>query len=270
MEPVLQPEQTPEPTLEPEPVSVPAPTPVPEPEPVPALEPKPIPTAAPVPTPKPEPIPVPTPDPVLESSQPVASPPGASELLIPSVIPLITSSDDIIVVPLNFGTVAGDLGNDEILGSDGDDVLRGDLNSRDSGGSIGGDDVISGGAGNDRIGGKGGDDILFGGPGNDALWGDDGDDILRGGPGNDMLTGDDQSGGSGADIFILSAGVGTDMIMDFEIDVDLIALADGLSFEELSLGQGENGAILSVGDDVLAVVKNVSSGELVEAMFVEF
>ena len=171
-------------------------------------------------------------------------------------------------MPFNFGTIAGDLGDDEILGSDGDDVLRGDLDSRASGGSIGGDDFIFGGAGDDRIGGKGGDDILLGGDGNDAIWGDDGDDILQGGLGNDILTGDDQSGGQGADIFILAAGAGTDMIMDFEVGIDLIGLADGLTFDDVSLGQGENGAILSVGDEVIAEVKNVSVDALGEEMFV--
>ncbi|MEM9977757.1 MAG: CAP domain-containing protein [Cyanobacteria bacterium P01_D01_bin.2] len=180
-----------------------------------------------------------------------------------------TADDDTLEASLETKLIAGGLGNDQIMGSAGDDVLRGDLNQRDSGGAIGGDDVIFGGAGSDRIGGKGGDDVLFGGEGDDALWGDDGDDLLRGGLGNDMLTGDNFSGGSGADIFILAAGEGMDMIMDFEVGIDLIGLADGLSFENLSLGQSSDGASISVGNEILAEVKNVSVSDLGEGMFIE-
>lgn len=164
--------------------------------------------------------------------------------------------------------MAGDLGDNLITGNDDDNVLRGDFNQRASGGSIGGDDIILGNGGNDRIGGKGGDDILLGGAGNDAIWGDDGDDILRGGPGNDTLTGDDFSGGSGADIFILAAGEGMDMIMDFEVGIDLIGLANGLTFADLSLGQSDNATTISTGAEVLAEVKNVVVADMTSEMFV--
>ena len=180
-----------------------------------------------------------------------------------------TSDDDTLEAGPNAEIVAGGLGNDQIIGNEGDNVLRGDLNQRDSGSTLDGDDVILGGAGNDRIGGKGGDDLLFGGEGDDAIWGDDGDDVLRGGLGNDTLTGDNFSGGSGADIFILAAGEGMDMIMDFEVGVDLIGLADGLSFEDLSLGQSGNWVRVSMGDEVLAEVKDVGVGDLGEGIFVE-
>ena len=180
-----------------------------------------------------------------------------------------TSDDDTLEAGPNTEIVAGGLGNDQIVGNDGDNVLRGDLNQRNPGSALDGDDVILGGAGNDRIGGKGGDDLLFGGEGDDAIWGDDGDDVLRGGLGNDTLTGDNFSGGSGADIFILAAGEGMDMIMDFEVGIDLIGLADGLSFEDLSLGQSGNWVRVSMGDEVLAEVKDVGVGDLGEGIFVE-
>lgn len=180
-----------------------------------------------------------------------------------------TSDDDTLEADPGTETVAGGLGNDQIVGNDGDNVLQGDLNQRNPGSTLDGDDVILGGAGNDRIGGKGGDDLLFGGEGDDAIWGDDGDDVLRGGLGNDTLTGDNFSGGSGADIFILAAGEGMDMIMDFEVGVDLIGLADGLSFEELSLGQSGNWVRVSMGEEVLAEMKDVGVGDLGEGVFVE-
>ncbi|MEL7039571.1 MAG: calcium-binding protein, partial [Cyanobacteria bacterium J06592_8] len=166
-----------------------------------------------------------------------------------------TSGDDILT-GLNIAqTIAGDAGNDTIFGGDSDDVLRGDANSRSAGGSEGGDDVIFGGAGDDRIGGKAGNDELHGDEGDDEIFGDDGDDILKGGLGNDILTGDDNSGGEGADTFILAEGDGTDTITDFEVGIDVIGLAEGLTFADLSI----SGNAISVGDETLATVLGVET-----------
>lgn len=160
-------------------------------------------------------------------------------------------------------TIAGLQGNDTIRGGDGDDILRGDLNNRSPQGKQGGDDLIFGGAGNDRIGGKGGNDQLFGDAGDDAIWGDDGDDLLRGGLGNDRLTGDNFSGGQGADTFVLAAGEGTDTITDFEIGIDFIGLADGLSFGSLTF----SGDTISLGDETLAILQGVNTSVLTESAF---
>jgi hypothetical protein len=164
-------------------------------------------------------------------------------------------------------TIAGNLGNDTIFGGDGDDVLRGDLNQRSPQVDIGGDDIIFGGAGNDRIGGKGGNDQLFGEAGDDQIWGDDGDDILRGGLGNDTLTGDDFSGGSGSDTFVLAMNEGTDTIVDFQDGADLIGLANGLTFGQLSITQDGKNTLISVEDETLAIVKGVNANLLTEADF---
>lgn len=172
--------------------------------------------------------------------------------------------DDEVAAGAGDDTAAGGLGNDLIYGGDGNDMLRGDRNSRQAGGVIGGDDTIFGGAGNDRIGGKGGDDALFGDDGNDAIWGDDGDDLLRGGLGNDTLTGDDFSSGSGADTFVLAAGEGTDTITDFEVGIDFIGLADGLTFEALSF----SGNTISTSDETLAILRGVDTTALAELNFV--
>lgn len=163
-------------------------------------------------------------------------------------------------------TVAGGLGADNIDGGDGDDILRGDLNERFSG-VEGDDDTITGGAGNDRIGGKAGDDVLFGEDGDDRIWGDDGDDILRGGPGNDRLFGDATSVGSGSDTFILAIGEGTDRIIDFEVGIDLIGLADGLSFDQLSLSQGGRNTLVEAAGETLAIVRGVAPDALTEDSF---
>ena len=120
--------------------------------------------------------------------------------------------------------------------------------------------VFSGGAGNDRIGGKGGNDTLLGDEGDDQIWGDDGDDLLRGGLGNDTLTGDDNSGGAGADTFVLAAGEGTDTITDFEVGTDFIGLADGLTADQLSF----SGNAIQLGDETLAVLTGVADASVVD------
>ncbi|MEM9487396.1 MAG: calcium-binding protein, partial [Cyanobacteria bacterium P01_F01_bin.116] len=163
--------------------------------------------------------------------------------------------------------LSGGLGEDVIEGGDGDDVLRGDLNSRSSQVGIGNDDTILGGAGDDRIGGKGGNDILLGDDGDDQIWGDDGNDTIRGGLGNDTLTGDDFSGGSGADTFVLAVREGTDTIVDFQVGIDFIGLAGDLAFDDLSIGQNGDAAVISVGTEDLAILSGVTSSELTEVSF---
>ncbi|NER30415.1 MAG: calcium-binding protein [Symploca sp. SIO1C4] len=175
-----------------------------------------------------------------------------------------TQLDETIYARAGDDTVAGALGDDLIFGGDGEDVLRGDINQRKSGGTVGGDDTIHGGQGNDRIGGKAGNDYLFGDEGDDKIWGDDGDDLLRGGLGDDTLTGDNFSGGSGSDIFVLAIGEGTDTIIDFEIGEDLIGLAGGLSFGQLSVTQDKNNTLIGVNDETLAILNGVETALLVD------
>jgi len=179
-----------------------------------------------------------------------------------------TEANETITALDGDDTVAGGLGDDVIFGGSGDDILRGDINSRDSQGGVGGDDILYGGAGSDRLGGKGGNDMLYGGEDDDMLWGDDGDDVLYGGLGNDRLTGDDFSGGQGADIFVLAAGEGTDTITDFMAGEDLIGLAGGLSFGQLTVNADGDNAVIAAGDETLATVLNAGVDTLTESAFV--
>jgi len=93
-----------------------------------------------------------------------------------------TDGDDTIDLTGNPGQVVAALGgNDEVLGSDGADVVcLGDGNDRFGG--RGGDDEAEGGPGGD---------VLKGGPGRDHLNGGSGDDRVQGGGGNDQLNGGD-------------------------------------------------------------------------------
>ncbi|MFG6094838.1 glycerophosphodiester phosphodiesterase family protein [Leptothoe sp. ISB3NOV94-8A] len=203
----------------------------------------------------------------LALDEPLNLDPRLGVASIPESVTVGDDSDNTLVGTVSDNTIAGGLGADMIAGGDGDDILRGDLNSRDSQRGIGGDDLIFGGAGNDRIGGKGGNDELFGDAGDDHIWGDDGDDLLQGGLGNDTLVGDDFGRGRGADTFVLAAGQGTDTILDFEVGTDLIGLADGLSFSDLSLGQHGDAAVISFGTEDLALLNGVAASALTETAF---
>ncbi len=153
-------------------------------------------------------------------------------------------------------TVLGESGSggtptfdNEIIGGDSNDVLRGEsIRSRTES-----NDLLDGGAGDDKLNGGSGDDVLLGGDGNDRLRGGAGDDLLDGGSGNDLL-----SGGSGSDAFVIAVREGVDVIRDFELGVDLIALAGGLTFGDLTVTQNRNDTIISVGDDTLARVVGVT------------
>ena len=116
---------------------------------------------------------------------------------------------------------------------------------------------ITGGAGHDTLLGSAGNDILLGLEGNDNIVGNAGDDLIRGGLGHDVLTGDNLAGGQGDDIFILAAGQGTDLILDFEIGHDLIGLEDGLTFGALTLNSNQNSTFIQFGEDVLAEVQGI-------------
>ncbi len=101
-----------------------------------------------------------------------------------------------VVVPNCYGrvpTLAGDNGNNVLIGSPRADVILG----------RGGADLLDGRGGNDRICGGDGKDALRGGPGNDRVSGAAGADTLEGGAGNDRL-----DGGAGADL--IAGGKGTD------------------------------------------------------------
>ena len=164
--------------------------------------------------------------------------------------------NDTLFGNLSSNVLLGMSGNDAIRSRRGDDLVFGNS----------GNDVLKLGAGSDTGHGGEGCDTLKGSMGNDTLFGDDGADLLRGGRGNDTLFGghgsdllmgdkgvDFLSGGSGddilyggnstsqdaeADTFIFSVSeevlsFGTDSIMDFDVNSDLVDLRD-LKLENFS------------------------------------
>ena len=151
----------------------------------------------------------------------------------------------------------GGLGDDTLDGGDGNDLLDGGNNNDSLDGGYGddmllgranndlllgnnGDDTLNGGTGNDTLRGGNDDDVLAGGRNNDRLFGGNGDDLIVGGAGTDTMYGE-----ADRDVFVFRqaddspASAAADRIMDFELGIDRIKLADfGLDASTLSFGGG--------------------------------
>jgi Ca2+-binding RTX toxin-like protein len=103
--------------------------------------------------------------------------------------------------------VSADIGTDtltgieNIIGSQGSDVIN----------FNGGANVLDGRGGNDTIIAGGGSDTVLGGTGNDTLLGENGNDTLNGGEGDDAM-----NGGGGNDLFVFNDNFGADTITGFD------------------------------------------------------
>jgi Ca2+-binding RTX toxin-like protein len=164
----------------------------------------------------------------------------------------------------------GDKGDDTICAGDGDDILIGG-NDNPGDPDAANDDVLIAGAGNDRVYGNRGNDKLYGEDGEDCLYGGEDDDTICAGDGNDLLDGqlgnDRLIGGTGNDRFVIRRGGGTDTIVDFELGIDRIALADGLTYADLTIVNGATGAIVRAGNEDLAIVNGVMASSLIAQRF---
>jgi VCBS repeat-containing protein len=146
-------------------------------------------------------------------------------------------------------TISSKNGKDDVVGTDG------------------GEDILYGGNGKDRLFGLDGADQMFGGNGKDFLDGGEGPDKLHGGNGNDTLIGgigdDELTGGRGSDSFVFALGSGTDTVMDFDVGEDQIGLY-GLGFDDLTIGQTDDGATISANSELLAVLIGVDADSINE------
>ncbi len=159
--------------------------------------------------------------------------------------------DDHLTGGLGDDKIKGGTGDDILIDTDGtnflsgqsgDDILRlgdGSDNSVAKGGQ--GDDQLFSGAGNDTLRGGAGNDILDGGNGDDRLYGGRGNDVLQGGNGSDFL-----KGHQGADQFIFDTeDQGHDRIADFTDIIDLMVLNGLAGFDDLTITQNGNDALIS-------------------------
>ncbi len=116
-----------------------------------------------------------------------------------------------------------------VLGTANDDNLKG----------TNGDDLIEGLAGDDKIKGRNGNDTLDGGEGDDKIKGSNGDDVIFGGLGNDDIDG-------GSDNDTIDAGEGDDEV-DGGSGNDSIDAGDGNN--EVDGGSGDDEILAGAGED---------------------
>lgn len=189
-----------------------------------------------------------------------------------------TPQPDILYGLEGHDRISGRAGSDILSGNDGNDTIHGGAGLDWINGSAG-RDRLYGGADQDYLIGGSGNDELIGGKGNDTLAGQSGDDHLRGGSGDDQLDGGDGrdtvKGGSGDNILIdpdggiLTGGQGGDefrlgdgrlpdtpkittfppipdfTIADFTIGEDKLTLNFGITFDDLTFLDTENGTVIS-------------------------
>ncbi|MCL1475911.1 hypothetical protein [Argonema antarcticum] len=81
-------------------------------------------------------------------------------------------------------------------------------------------------------------------------------------------------GGEGRDRFVLTPGAGVDTITDFQTGQDLLGLASGLRFDQLTISQGTGtqaqDTLIRIGTtgELLASVTGLSSSLITSDMFV--
>lgn len=148
------------------------------------------------------------------------------------------------------------VGNDTVLGGVGNDTISGSV----------GNDSLNGGDGIDDINGGAGNDSLVGGIGNDLLVGAAGDDVIDGGVGNDFL-----SGGAGGDRFVFLAGFGSDRLVDFEAELDVLDFSGHAAisvFDDLNLVTRGDDLLVLDGEGGRLLLRGVAIGDLSEDNFV--
>ncbi|CUH82626.1 CAP domain-containing protein [Tropicibacter naphthalenivorans] len=132
------------------------------------------------------------------------------------------AGDDSIVGQRNADTLHGGEGADTLKGGGGSDLMSGEA----------GDDFLKGGTYRDTVLGGDGNDTLVGNRHDDSLSGGAGADDLNGGGNNDTLIGgaddDTLKGGAGADVFVFDLDHGADVIRDFDLTEDRLALTYSL------------------------------------------
>ena len=178
-----------------------------------------------------------------------------------------TDGGDNITALDDHDTVIGGIGSDVINSGGGNDTVFGDLTNLNTPINGNSSDIIYAAAGNDVVYGGFGDDWLYGEDGIDEIWGNQGNDRLWGGKETDFL-----NGGEGRDTFVIGIGEGTDIIQDFQVNQDAIALLDGLTYLGITINQVNNDAsiVTNSNNEILAILKNINAQDLKYDSFISF
>jgi Ca2+-binding RTX toxin-like protein len=161
--------------------------------------------------------------------------------------------NDIINGNGGHDTLLGGAGNDTIVGASGDDRIDGG-DGNDTIFGNGGRDTLTGGAGNDQIFGSSQAESIFGGDGDDTIYGNGGDDIINSGAGSDTIF---LSTGNAR--VALETGTGFDTIINFQLGATTLGVS---AINDISIVDDVNGARISQGGDLLAVISSTQASTL--------
>lgn len=139
-------------------------------------------------------------------------------------------------------TMKASTGDDDLWGTDGDDIIVGGLGN-DTIRGISGNDILTGGSGNNTIYGGTGNSTIIGGDGTNYLYGGDGNSTLVGGAGPNYM-----EGASGSSTYVFELGNGSETISPdrFTSGVDVVQFGDGIDQNSVKFASTHNGADLSI------------------------
>ncbi|MBI1312118.1 hypothetical protein GC176_12565 [bacterium] len=172
----------------------------------------------------------------------------------------LSSVDSTAFVNLTSVSIAGNDGNDTILGTaDRDDIILGGDGNDDITVGVGqnlidggdGNDTIDAGDGADTVDAGDGHDLVILGAGDDTARGGDGNDTISGGDGNDTIegsNGDDVVNGNAGDDY-LDGGMGDDVVMG---DVGFDTIIGGVGRDNLGGGDDDDFIIGNAGNDTIS------------------
>jgi VCBS repeat-containing protein len=165
-------------------------------------------------------------------------------------------------------TLLGGAGDDTIYGGTSDDLIDGG-NGNNQIYAAEGNNLIGTGSGNDVVYAGAGSDWVFTGEGNDVIYAAEGNNLIAAGAGDNIIY-----SGSGSDLFVLTSGVGSTIINQFQSN-DRLGLIGGLSYNQLSITQSQQGnefstdiSITETGDK-LASLKWVEASSITRDSFVD-
>jgi Ca2+-binding RTX toxin-like protein len=154
--------------------------------------------------------------------------------------------------------VDGGVGNNQLSGGNGKDVVRaGD-----------GNNVLDGGNDDDTLIAGHGSNSLIGGNGNDTLTVGNGSNTIEAGNGNDRITvgtgNNSLSGGNGNDTFVFKPGFGDNVITDFRNDDHVEFNGVFAKFQDVQAAMHQVGAdtVISLGANHSITLQHVTASNL--------
>ena len=163
----------------------------------------------------------------------------------------------------SFGddTLYGQAGNDNLFGLGGNDILLGEAGNDQIYGGLG-NDYMDGGSGNDRIYDLGGNNTILGGAGNDTIFAGFGTNLIDGGSGNDTIY-----LAFGRDTIALARGNGNDTIYNYSAGSTRFNLTAGLGYNDMTIVQDGNNSLIKAGTEKLASLAGVRASSVTGSSF---